>query len=336
MERAEQLIERFLEHKETNEGGSLGTTRKYRQHLTALFTYLRDHQHCDPLQPSADALLAYTGPYLHKQGLIARSRKPVISAIKGFYAWLQRRGVATENYAAHLESPKAGKPLPRAMGLDAAEKLMFAPDLDTFMGIRDAAMLGVLIGCGIRVEGLVALNSSRLHWDKFEGAETLSVMVLEKGHKERLVPAPAPTRLLLRAYLGHQDLDGIDRTLPDGDKVLFVSTRNRTVPAHEYHGENRRLTDWSVRDMIKRYCDKVGIVVDVAHPHALRHLYGTELAESEVSEPMRQMLMGHADPASTAIYTHLATRKQRAAIEKANPLAKIRTPVSELVKRLSR
>lgn len=336
MERSEQLIESFLEHKATNEGGSAGTTRKYRQYLTALFTYLRETHGCDPLRPSADALLAYTGPYLHKKGLIARSRKPVISAIKGFYAWLQRRGVVSDNAAAQLESPKAGRSLPRAMGLDAAEKLMFAPDLDTFMGVRDAAMLGVLIGCGIRVEGLVELNASRLQWATFEGQETLAIMVLEKGNKERLVPAPAPTRLLLRAYLGHQDLDSIDRTLPDGDKVLFVSTRNRTVPPHEYHGENRRLSDWSVRDMIKRYCDKVGVAVDVAHPHALRHLYGTELAESEVSEPMRQMLMGHVDPASTAIYTHLATRKQRATIEKANPLAKIRTPVSELVKRLSR
>lgn len=334
MSTVEELIERHLGYKAANEGASPATVRKYRQCLTGLVAYCRQVARCDPSKPGQDVLEAYTGPFLHKQGLTAAGRKPVIAAIRGFYTWLHRAGMTTENYGAMLVQPRTPRALPHAMSLDAAEKLIWAPDLNTFTGIRDAAMISVLLGCGLRVAGLVALNESGLRFEMIEGREQLSVRVLEKGGKERLVPAPDAARLLLRAYLGHPELEKIDRALPGGDLVLFVNMKNGTVPPHDHRGEKRRLSDWAVRDMIKTYCEKVGVPIAVAHPHALRHLYGTELAESGVPDAVRQMLMGHSDPASTAIYTHLAMRTAREASDKANPLTKIRTPVSALLKRL--
>ncbi len=334
MDSPEQLIERFLEFKRHNEGRSPATARKYRQFLLELLAYCRDIQVCSFANPDQDVLAAFTGPFLHRRGVMAKSRKPAVAAIKGFYKWLFRAGIAQVDHGEKLESPKVGRTLPVAMSLAAAEKLMWKPDLSTFIGVRDAAILGVLMGCGLRVQGIADLNESSLQFQQVDGKEVLSIKVQEKGQKQRILPAPDEARLLLRAYLGHPDLDRIDRVLQDGDLVLFVNTRNRLVGPHDHRGEKRRISAWSIRDLVKKYAAAAGLPPEMSHPHAIRHLYGTELAESDVPEPVRQMLMGHDDANSTAIYTHLAQRKARTAIGNATPLSKIRTPVTDLLKRL--
>lgn len=329
------LIETFLSWKEHNQGRAARTTAIYRCHLLDLAEYFLAIGK-DPLTASKDELEVFAGIYLHKKGLVPMSRRCAVAAIRGFFKWANDRGHISDNAALYLPYPKTGRKLPVPLSLESAEKLMWAPDLTTFKGIRDAAIMGLLIGCGMRISGLVALNESSLVWVGDDGHETLVVKVIEKGKKERLVPVPAEARLLLRAYLGHEGLDEIDRTLPDGDKVLFVSTRNRTISADKYHGEARRITTWSVRVFIQAYGAALNIPTEFLHPHAMRHLYGKELAEEEVDILSRQALMGHEDPKSTQWYSHISLRKLRAVVDRANPLSKIRTPATELLKKLRR
>jgi integrase/recombinase XerD len=328
-----QLIERFLEYKRSNQGLQPSSLRKYRSQLYRLAAYCQ-RVDADPLNPGQDVLATYTGPFLHKEGVGARARRSIVAAIREFYRWLHLCRHTPRDHSIDVIYPKAGKVLPIPISLDYAEKLLWAPDLDTFMGVRDAAMLSVLLGCGLRVTGLVALNESSLRWSYHGGRETLDIFVREKGEKDRLLPAPDETRLMLRAYLGHHELDSIDRTLPDGDRVLFVSMRNRTVPAHEYRGENRRIRDGAVRDMIIKYGTAAGVPRNQLRPHAFRHLYGTELAEANLPLELRMMLMGHTNPSSTEIYTHLATRRAREAVGQHSAISKINTPVTELLRRL--
>ena len=87
-------------------------------------------------------------------------------------------------------------------------------------------------------------------------------------------------------------------------------------------------------DMVQRYGRRLGIPEEELHPHAFRHLFGTELTEDDVSLASTQDLMGHVDPKSTSVYIQLAQRRKAAVIDKAAPLAKMRTPVSDLLKRL--
>ena len=134
----------------------------------------------------------------------------------------------------------------------------------------------------------------------------------------------------------HPQLAGIDRMLDSGDKVLFVSTRNRTVPRHDYRGEARRLRHKGILRMIQTHARRIGIPLDVAHPHALRHMYGTELAEHDVPTVTAANMLGHTDPKNTAIYQHLAMRKLTRVADKANPLSSMRTPVSELLASFSK
>lgn len=324
-------IDRWLQFKEHSEGCSSATSTKYRGYMLRLQKHLAADGKAlhDAL---VEDLEGFVGLHMHKEGLSPRSRRALVAAVRGFYAWSTRHGHIKKDPSETLGYPKGGNRLPIPMSLQNAEKILMQPDLDTFIGVRDAAILATLMGCGPRISGLVRLNMSSLIFFQDDGKEHLVVKIKEKGNKERLVPAPDETRLLIRAYLGHDEIERIDRTLPDGDSVLFVGVRNRRVPDHEYHGERRRISPRSVNDMIVHYGAAAGVPRSELHPHAMRHLYGAELAEEDVDLDLRQALLGHNDPKTTQIYSHLAMRKLRKAVMQANPLRKIRTPVSDLVR----
>jgi integrase/recombinase XerD len=324
------LLDGFLAFKQHSDGCRPRTIEAYGDVLGRLRIYFADR---NPLAANEDELLAFSGPYLHKLGLGPASRTPYVACIREFYAWLERSGKITKTPAKHVPYPKKDRPLPRSMTLTSAEKLMWAPDFNTFEGVRDSAMLTLLIGCGLRVSGLIRLDQEDLIAIDLDKAPRLALKVVEKGGKERRIPIPREAELLLRIYLEHEELSKIDR-LTGRRHVLFVSTHNRRVPNHEYHGEARRLSSKAVWNMIQKYGKKAGIPQEELHPHAMRHLFGTELAEGDVDLLVRQQLMGHSSPKSTEVYTHLAARKLIKVIDNANPLAKIKSPVSELLGRI--
>ena len=323
------LLERFCAWKEHNSGAAPATVRKYRRHVVLAFEHLRSVG-VEPLAASADDLELYVGPELHKAGQSGNSRRVAVAALRTFFAYAAAHRVISLNPAASLSWPRQARSLPHAMPEQYAEALMWAPDLDTFVGVRDAAILGVFVGCGIRRSGLIAMNQEDLLFSRGEQGEELVIRVREKGGHERLVPVPDVVRLMIRAYLGHRELAAIDRRTETGARVLFVSTANRMVPPHQYVGENRRLSNGAINDMVVRYAAKAGVPREYAHPHALRHLYGKELAEADINLLVHQRLMGHRDVKSTEIYSHIADRRLRKAIDQASPFKRIRSPFSDL------
>lgn len=333
----EQAIDAWLIYMEINRGRTVRTVEAYRSALMRLKEFMAGK----PLvEAEAMELEMFCGLWLHKKGVIARSRKPYISAVKGFYAWLKASGNVRGDAAKELVHPMTGQPLPRTITLAHAEQLMWAPDMGTFIGIRDAAIMSLLIGCGLRVSGLTGLNEGNLQTVEIECQPRLTIRTLEKGNKERIMPVPREAEALLRVYLGHEELASVDRSFIGRggrtDKVLFVSVRSTRLAPHEHIGEKRRLTRRAIYDLIRRHGKKVGIPEGELHPHAMRHLFGTELQEEDTPTLTMQELMGHADPKSTSIYAQLAMRKKMATMDKAAPLSKMKTPVSELLKRLPR
>jgi integrase/recombinase XerD len=333
----EAAIDAWLEWLEGSRSRSKRTLQCYAMSIRRLHEYLKQ-QGCALLDADEPQLEMFTGLYLHKKGVVARSRIPYISAVKGFYKFATARGMCRADPARRLEHPSAGKPLPRTISLANAERLMWAPDMGKFIGIRDAAMLSLMIGCGPRVSGLVNLNESSLKVTQIGKETRMTVTFTEKGNRARTIPVPREAEMLLRVYLGHEDLKAIDREIEpkpgQRDRVLFVSVRSTQLRPDKHRGEKRRLTRKAVNDMVRRYGRRLGIPDDELHPHAFRHLFGTELTESDVSLAATQDLMGHADPKSTAIYIQLAQRKRAQLIDQSAPLAKMRTPVSDLLKRL--
>lgn len=329
------LVDAWLQHLEMSRGRRPRTIETYGLALARLLEFMAGK----PLaEAEAIELETFGGLWLHKRGVVARSRKPYISAVRMFYAWAVASGRMKRNCAAQLEHPKTGRPLPHALSLASAEKLMWAPDLNTFGGIRDAAMLALLMGCGLRVSGLTSLNEGALRNSEVGGKVRLVLNVVEKGEKERMLPVPKEAEMLLRIYLDHEGLQGVDRDVLDAkgraDKVLFVNRRNSRVPVHEHRGEAVRFGRKAVWKMIQHYGQKAGVPEKERHPHAFRHLFGTELAEDEVDLIMRQQLLGHTDPKSTAIYDEMSMRRKTRVMDRSGPLGKMKTPVSEVLKRL--
>lgn len=334
-----QVVDAWVEFMRLNQNRSRRTLEAYRLALTRLQEFARETAgRVSILELDGEQLEVFTGLWLHKRGVVARSRKPYISAVRGFYQWCVERGHIDKNAAVALGHPRTGKPLPNVISLANAERLMNAPDLGTFKGIRDSAILHLLVGAGLRVSGLCRLNEGDLYRDAVNGRSRLFIRVMEKGEKERVLPLPREAEAILMVYLGHEELAEIDRDTVDrrghADRVLFVSTRNSTVSEHAYRGEERRLSRQSVHDLVQAYGTPLGIPAKHLHPHAMRHLYGTELTEGDVPTLSVQDLMGHADPKSSAVYTALSVRKKTGLVDAHSPLAKMRTPVSEMLKRL--
>ena len=333
------LLDNYCSWLSHNRGKSDATVDKYRGYLTRLATWCADPEtdpSCrasttDPTLLTLDDLRRFSGMWAHKQGLTPRARRPLVAALRGFWAF----AFGKDSVAGTLEYPSCGRPLPRSASLSHASRLLMQPDIETFLGLRDAAMIALLIGCGLRISGLVAMDEEHLVWSHDEhGSERLTIRVTEKGKRERQMPVPIEAALLIRAYIGHPDLAAIDRSRPNGHRVLWVSTRNQRVPVWDYIGEARRLSTRTVRQMIDRYGRRAGVPAGQRHPHALRHLYGTELAEADVDLIQRQALLGHARPETTEIYTHLATRKLQRTVDRANPLGKIQTPLLDQLREL--
>lgn len=323
-----EYIEPYLTYLEHNRGRAPRTIMKYRNFLERLCARFPDVSQC-----SLRDLENYTGPELHKAGLGPKTRTVMISAIKGFFAWLHENGKIKENPASKLPIPVLAKKTPRGMQLENAAKLMHAPDLNRFIGVRDVAMLSLLIGCGLRISELCNLNQSHLIFKNHEGVEWLILRILGKGNKERLVPAPREAWVYLRAYLGHPELQTINRQLPDGDQVLFVSVVS-SIPPHVYYGEKRRIDQRSFHRIMQQYAVRAGIPKEEAHPHALRHLFATELAEADVPLLHISEALGHASPETTKVYIRLAMRKRLEAIDKHGPLRKMQTAATAILKHI--
>ena len=325
-------IDQYLVWLSDNKGRSNATVGKYRGYLLRLDEHIEGRNIFDL---TGDELEVFTGPVAVKSGLSGRSRRALVAAIRGFYGWADRAGkLKSANPAEDVPYPKAPIKLPFPMTLANAERLTWGPDLSTFIGLRDAAMFSVLIGCGLRVSGLTRLNEEDITAVVNDGQTRLLIRVTEKGNKERIIPVPREAQMLLQGYIGHRDLESIDRRTETGKTVLFVTINNRTIAPADYIGEARRIRPKGVWRRVQCYGKKLNIPSNQLKPHALRHLYGAELAEEDVDLLKRQALLGHADPKSTAVYTHLATRKLIDTVDLANPLSKMSTPVTKLLENI--
>lgn len=327
------LVAAFLGYKQHNQGRRPRSIEAYGYCLAQLQAFLGERE---LVTATREELETFTGPWLHKNGVEARSRRPYVAAVREFFKWCVRASHLDRNPAVALEYPSAGRKLPTAISLMNAERVMWAPDLGTFAGVRDGAMIGLLLGCGLRVSGLVRLNASNLVPVEYEGEPRMALRTIEKGERERLLPVPRSIDLLLRVYLEHDALKAIDRALPDGDQVLFVSVNNMRIPPHLYVGERRRIHRRSVNHMIDKYGKAAGVPRNQLHPHAFRHLFGTELAEDKVDLLLRQELMGHADPKDTRIYDSMALRRKFEAIDKSAPTARIKSRAQDFLDRMGR
>lgn len=252
---------------------------------------------------------------LHARGHKGRGIALVLSAWRGFYAWLGREGRVALNPVQDVRAPRQERLLPKALGVDEAVQLAehdAPPEAqDPWLEARDAAMVELLYGCGLRVGELVGLDvrpstaavQAGRGWIDLQAAE---VQVQGKGGRRRSLPLGGPAQQALRWWLAQRQAV----TPADGaGEALFLGRRGT------------RLTPQSVWQRLRRRSLQAGLSTPV-HPHMLRHSFASHLLQSSGDLRAVQELLGHAQIATTQIYTRLDFQHLASAYDAAHPRAR--------------
>ena len=250
-------------------------------------------------------LLAYLAA-LRADGLAGTTISRRISAIRSFFAHQVMLGTRRDNPAAELDSPRRRPKLPRTLSPREAERLIEAAAGTQPRALRDAALVELLYGAGLRVSEAVGLERAGVDLD-----ERL-VRCIGKGGKERVVPIGRSATEALRRYLS--------RGRP------YLDRRYR--PELFLNAQGGALTRAGAFLILRRLAEKAGLEAGRVHPHLLRHSFATHLLEGGADLRSVQEMLGHADLATTELYTHVTDKRRREAYFAAHPHAR-RTKASK-------
>jgi integrase/recombinase XerD len=271
------------------------TVDAYRRDLTHLGARLG--------RPIATATVDELNLYLAElraEGLAPATISRRISAARSFFAHQVLLGTRTDNPAAELDAPRRRPKLPRTLSPREAERLIEAAAGTTPRALRDAALVELLYGAGLRVSEAVGLERGGVDLD-----ERL-VRCTGKGGKERVVPIGRSAAEALRRYLA--------RGRPYLDR--------RFRPELFLNAQGGALTRAGAFLILRRLAGKAGLEPERVHPHLLRHSFATHLLEGGADLRSVQEMLGHADLATTEVYTHVTDRRRREAYFQAHPHAR--------------
>ncbi len=305
-------VERYLAHVRVEKRLSARTQAIYTLHLQDLLQ--RCQEHSLGLTEVRDAHVRRWLAQWRAQGRQPRGMALVLSCWRGLYAWLGRQGAVGHNPVQGVRPPKAGQPLPKALGVEDAVRLAaFEPPvpteaspLDEALAARDRCMTELLYGSGLRIAELLDLDvrasTQSRGWLDLQAGEA---QVLGKGNKWRSVPVGGPAQAAVRAWLAWRECwPG----LPADEAALFVGRGGR------------RLSAQSARLRLRARSVQAGLAVPV-HPHMLRHSFATHVLQSSSDLRAVQELLGHAQISTTQVYTRLDFQHLAKVYEAAHPRA---------------
>lgn len=281
----------FLEHLTVERGLSPNTIEAYGRDLGYFAEHCARHKIATPGGLNEDLVTAFPGELATRHNLLASSTARALAAVRMFLRFLVQEGALAADPGATLERPKQWRRLPEVLSQAHAGALVAAPDADLRrrrkIPIRDRAILELLYASGLRVSELCNLPLDAMDLD------VGVVRVTGKGDKTRLVPVGRGAREALRRYLVHV------RPKHAGTQAggkLFLSKGGRPLD---------RQAVWR---LVKRYAKRSGVAADTS-PHTLRHSFATHLLEGGANLRAVQELLGHADIATTELYTHVDARR---------------------------
>ena len=297
------LIEAFLDMMSAERGASHNTIAAYRRDLLDFCAT------GDAKRTARDDVKRYLAS-LAASGISPSSQARKLSALRQFFGFLYAEGIRKDDPTSAIDAPKRARSLPKVLSRDDVDALIEtarqAPDAD---GLRLACIVEMLYAAGLRVTELVGLPLVAVR------GRNGFLLVKGKGNKERLAPLGPSARAAVDAYLAVRD-----EFLPAGarrhaaERFLF--------PSRSAEGF---LTRRRCHQMLKALALKANIDPEKLSPHVLRHAFATHLVEGGADLRSVQTLLGHADIATTQIYTHVASDRLTSVMESAHPLSRRKT-----------
>jgi integrase/recombinase XerD len=277
------------------------TVEAYRRDLLALAKWLGR----SPASATREELERYIAD-LRAKGLAGTTIARRLAAIRSLFRHQLLLGSREDNPAAEIDLPRRARRLPRTLSPGEAERLVEAASGTTPRALRDRALVELLYGAGLRVSEAVSLERSGVDID-----ERL-VRSVGKGGKERVVP------------LGRSAADALRRYIARGRP--FLDRRHR--PELFLNAQGGGLTRAGAFFILRRLAETAGLEPGRVHPHLLRHSFATHLLEGGADLRSVQEMLGHADLATTELYTHVTDRRRRESYFAAHPHARRRLKVS--------
>lgn len=278
-----QVVAEFLGTLATERGASRNTLAAYRRDLHDFTAFLGDRR-IALAAASVDDVVAWI-ERLRARGLKPASVARRLSALRGLYRHLVRERLAPRDPTQHVDPPRLTRPLPKALSAEDAARLVESPDIGTARGVRDRALLELLYATGMRASECLTLSLADVSLSAGYAVCT------GKGRKQRLVPVGAAALTWLRRYL--RDVRPRLARRRDSSR-LFLNARG---------GALSRQSLWTI---VRRAAAAAGIRRRVS-PHVLRHSFASHLLEGGADLRSVQVMLGHADIATTQIYTYLPT-----------------------------
>ena len=296
-------IEAFLEMMSAERGAAQNTLDAYARDLIDASDFLNGK-----LVTANAKQLSKWLQSLSERGLAASTAARRLSAIKHFFKFLFEERDRKDNPTSLLDAPKTGREIPDVLSREEMMQLIEACGTD----VRLRCLVECLYGAGLRVTELVSLTVGELPRRKAGVWQTSDIIVRGKGGKERLCPLGTPALDAISDWLEVREDSLPKNSLARGraDKFVFPS-----------RGKDGHLTRRRLGQMLEALAAKAGLDVARVHPHALRHAYATHLLQGGADLRSVQTLLGHADIATTQIYTHVLTDELAELLETAHPLA---------------
>ncbi len=282
----------FTAYLRLDRGLSARTVESYASDLTLL----KRETASEPESIGEDALRDRLAAW-RASGVNLRTVHRRLSALRTFVAFLREENPDQPDPTARLEIATEKRRLPKTIAPASLQKILLRPDVDTSLGLRDRALLELLYACGLRVSEAATLQRSHLRLDE------KIVRVMGKGSKERLVPVGDSAIAWLRRYLA----ESYPKLNPGfATDFLFVS------------GGGRPLTRQEIWLLVRDHARAAGVKESVS-PHMFRHSFATHLLEGGMNLRSVQALLGHADIATTQVYTHVEEARLVEAHHKFHP-----------------
>ena len=280
----ENTIDTYMKHLDLERGLADNTLESYGADLSQFAIFLAKNLIIKVQEIDTTVLLAWIVD-LKKAGLSAPSRARHLISVRGFFKFLIRENSITVNPTDQMNLPKTGRQLPHILGFDQIKTLLELPDLTKPRELRNAAMLEILYGAGLRVSELINMKVQDINFN------ACFVKVFGKGSRERVVPIGSHAR--------ERSLDWLERGRP----LLLKNLTSRYLFVARAGKPMTRQGFWKI---IKKYARLAEIPTNV-YPHTFRHAFATHLLEGGADLRSVQTMLGHSDISTTQIYTHVSS-----------------------------
>ena len=312
------LVDSFLDMLTTERGAAMNTRQAYWRDLADFSLYLRDTFSKEIVDVTTEQIKSYLEDLSNKIHVKGQNKAQIatrtvarrLSALRQFYRYLVSENIRKDDPTSTIESPKQTRTLPKTLSeAEVSTLIKTAGQGGGADSVRLVCLLEMLYATGLRVSELVGLSMSAI------GEDMQFIMIAGKGGRERMVPISEPAQKALKSYL---DV-----------RKQFISPDDKGTQAQwlfpSRTSESGHLTRQRFAQLLKDLADAAQIDADRVSPHILRHAFATHLLSNGADLRSVQKMLGHADIATTQIYTHIIGDKAKKTVEDKHPLSKTGT-----------